>query len=71
MTNVDFKLIKQALSGDFEAARKYCGSYTLIKKNGEFFRLKGSDVPEGCDVIKGVYDNEGYLLPQYWVYPRI
>ena len=70
---LDFELMRKAMSGDAEAVREYCGSYTLVKKDGKFYRarLRGNPDPKGYTVITGVYDDAGYLLPRYWALPRI
>lgn len=68
----DYELMQRAIAGDKEAARMYCGSYTLIRPRDSvlLYRCKG-DVPDGFVKMEtnhgvSVYDEDGFLLPQYW-----
>ena len=68
-----------AIHGDEEAARQYCGSYILICRPQfmhVMYRFKGGDPPVGWLKIEtidyvSVYDEDGYLKPQYWALARI
>lgn len=70
----DFDLLQKALKGDEEAAKMYCGSYTLVvhHNTNKFFRCKG-DIPEGYYKANGIhiYDKYGFLHPTFWSLPRI
>jgi len=73
-------LIPKALDGDKVATKLFCGAYDLYVSNeGVIYRVNG-DPPEGWDRViswhkpegklESVYDNNGFLKPQYWIYPR-
>lgn len=79
---MDYELMRKALEGNETAAKMYCGSYTLVECLNPVgvFRCKG-DIPEGYTRVdkvydiqgreQPVYDNDGFLLPQFWTFPRI
>jgi hypothetical protein len=68
--------MRQAIKGDEQAARRYCGSYRLVRPldSQELYRAK--IVPDGYVEVPtrydlSVYDDEGFLLPWYWSLPRV
>lgn len=70
-------LLRQALSGDAEAARQYCGCYQLIQntKNKKLYRCQGT-IPKEYTRVTSLYgqpvtDAQDFLLPKYWSLPRI
>ena len=65
----------RAVAGDGEAARLYCGAYTLVQRtsDGELFRCAG-DIPQGFTAAPHPahpYDAEGLLLPRFWSLARV
>jgi len=72
MENED--LARKAMRGDEEAARLFCGSYTLICDFiGIKYRFEGEDkdIPAAYFKVIDVYDKDGFLLPEYWSLPRL
>lgn len=70
------ELATKAMRGDKEAARMYCGSYTLVTdRNGNLFRCSDEIPSEFTKVLKidnkYPYDENGFLLPEFWILPRI
>ncbi len=69
-------LYKKAVAGDIDAARMYCGSYTLVMDpKGNLLRCKG-DVPLDhfrMERYEGelVYDKDGFLVDKFWSLMRI
>lgn len=70
-------LIEDALKGDEEATKIYCGSYNLCMDRTEkvYFRYKGS-LPDKYKDIKiycgePVFDSDGYLKARFWSLPRM
>ena len=65
-------LARRAMDGDAEAARLYCGAYTLVRheQTGQLARCQG-DIPPGWVRVDGVYDADGFLFPQYWSLARV
>lgn len=68
----NYDLMLQALRGDTEATRMFCGSYTLVVKNhtDKYYRCKG-DVPMGFTKVQHVYDKDGFLLSNFWTLPLL
>lgn len=79
---MDFNLMKQALDGDKNAVKMYCGSYTLVRNKItlRLFRFRGddSDIPHEFEKVPDdgtfrgmVYDKDGFLHSRYWILPRL
>ncbi|MET0787312.1 MAG: hypothetical protein ABWY25_11475 [Paenisporosarcina sp.] len=77
---LDFKhlsLMQRALRGEPQATKQYCGNYFLIQRisNGRLYRCRGK-APDEFRILsyydgKSIFDDEGYLLDQFWMLPRI
>lgn len=61
----------QALSGDEDATKVYCGSYYLIgDDSGKLYRCDKDVIPDGYHFIDA-QDSDGFLPEQYWSLPRV
>lgn len=72
-------LYYKIFNGDEQAAKMYCGSYTLVRTippaEFQMFRCRG-DVPRNfmevlVDDGEVPYDSDGFLKRKYWSLPRI
>ena len=67
----------RAIRGGKKATRIYCGSYYLIRHRDsrKLYRCAGKTPLGYMSVIhdgnESVYDKDGFLLPKYWLLPRI
>jgi histidinol phosphatase-like enzyme len=74
--NLDMDLMLQALSGDEQATKIYCGSYKLVmitEKSGMYRtkEIKSPMIEVKTYMDKPVYDKDGFLHPVFWSLPRI
>ena len=68
---LNLDIAEQALNGDENAVRIFCGSYDLYQNpfDKKYYRVKGN-APSLWRRVKGVHDKDGFLLSSYWINPR-
>lgn len=64
--------VRALWTGDFDATRRYCGAYTLVRRAADGALFRGDRaIPNGYRPVSDSTDDEGYLLPQFWSLPRL